>query len=95
MDAAGIFATDVRGIDWADGLVAITDGPDPDSGTSWEVGRVRTEEMERRCPRPQRIGEPCQTDWLVDVLERRDHEVVREIQDGRWIADGVSYVTSL
>jgi nucleoside 2-deoxyribosyltransferase len=36
--AAGIFATDIRGIDWADGLVAIMDGPDPDSGTCWEVG---------------------------------------------------------
>ena len=37
-DAAGIFATDVGGIDWADGLVAIMDGADPDSGTCWEVG---------------------------------------------------------
>ena len=37
-DAAGIFATDVAGIDWSDGLVAIMDGPDPDSGTAWEVG---------------------------------------------------------
>ena len=37
-DAAGIFATDVGGIDWADGLVAVMDGPDPDSGTCWEVG---------------------------------------------------------
>lgn len=37
-DAAGIFATDVGGIDWADGIVAIMDGADPDSGTSWEVG---------------------------------------------------------
>jgi nucleoside 2-deoxyribosyltransferase len=37
-DGPGIFATDVAGIDWADGLVAIMDGPDPDSGTSWEVG---------------------------------------------------------
>jgi Nucleoside 2-deoxyribosyltransferase len=37
-DAAGIFATDVGGIDWADGLVAIVDGADPDAGTSWEVG---------------------------------------------------------
>ena len=33
-----IFTTDVRGIDWADCLVAIMDGLDPDSGTSWEVG---------------------------------------------------------
>ena len=38
LDAAGIFATDVSGIDWADGLVAIMDGADPDSGTCWEVG---------------------------------------------------------
>jgi nucleoside 2-deoxyribosyltransferase len=37
-DAAGIFSGDVGGIDWADGLVAVMDGPDPDSGTSWEVG---------------------------------------------------------
>lgn len=37
-DGPGIFAADVGGIDWADGLVAIMDGPDPDSGTAWEVG---------------------------------------------------------
>ena len=37
-DAAGIFATDVGGIDGADVLVAIMDGADPDSGTCWEVG---------------------------------------------------------
>jgi nucleoside 2-deoxyribosyltransferase len=37
-DAPGIFASDVGGLDWADGLVAIMDGPDPDSGTCWEAG---------------------------------------------------------
>lgn len=37
-DAAGIFASDVGGIDWAEALVAIMDGPDPDSGTAWECG---------------------------------------------------------
>ena len=37
-DAAEIFATDVGGIDWAEGVVAIMDGLDPDSGTAWEVG---------------------------------------------------------
>ena len=37
-DAAGIFTSDVGGIDWADDVVAIMDGPDPDSGTAWEVG---------------------------------------------------------
>lgn len=38
MDAARIFSKDVGGIDWADALVAIMDGPDPDAGTAWEVG---------------------------------------------------------
>ena len=37
-NAAGIFARDLSGIDWADALVAIMDGSDPDSGTAWEVG---------------------------------------------------------
>jgi nucleoside 2-deoxyribosyltransferase len=37
-DGPGIFATDVGGIDRSDGLVAIMDGSDPDSGTAWEVG---------------------------------------------------------
>jgi nucleoside 2-deoxyribosyltransferase len=38
LDAARIFGTDVGGIDAADALVAIMDGPDPDAGTAWEVG---------------------------------------------------------
>ena len=38
MDAKRIFTTDLGGIEAADALVAIMDGPDPDSGTSWEVG---------------------------------------------------------
>jgi len=33
-----IFLSDVRGIDWADVVVANMDGPDPDSGTCWECG---------------------------------------------------------
>ena len=38
MPASGIFATDVAGIDWADVIVAVMDGLDPDSGTAWECG---------------------------------------------------------
>ena len=38
LDEKGIFAADVAGIDEAEVLVAIMDGPDPDSGTSCEVG---------------------------------------------------------
>ena len=33
-----IFLNDVEGLDSADGVVAIMDGPDPDSGTAWECG---------------------------------------------------------
>lgn len=33
-----IFKMDVEGIDWADVVVAVMDGPDPDSGTCWECG---------------------------------------------------------
>ncbi len=36
--AAAIFRTDIDGIDRADALVAVMDGPDPDSGTAWECG---------------------------------------------------------
>lgn len=33
-----IFKSDVAGIDWADCVLACLDGPDPDSGTCWELG---------------------------------------------------------
>jgi nucleoside 2-deoxyribosyltransferase len=38
LDDPAIFAADVGGIDWSEVLLAIMDGPDPDSGTAWEVG---------------------------------------------------------
>jgi nucleoside 2-deoxyribosyltransferase len=36
--ASAIFRKDLAGVDWADGVVAIMDGEDPDSGTCWECG---------------------------------------------------------
>jgi nucleoside 2-deoxyribosyltransferase len=33
-----IFQKDLAGLDWADAIVAIMDGADPDSGTCWECG---------------------------------------------------------
>ncbi len=33
-----IFRKDLAGVDWADAVVAIMDGADPDSGTCWECG---------------------------------------------------------
>jgi nucleoside 2-deoxyribosyltransferase len=38
LTAKNIFEMDVQGIEWANAVVAIMDGPDPDSGTCWEVG---------------------------------------------------------
>ena len=36
--ARAIFQEDVKGMDWAEVIVANMDGPDPDSGTCWECG---------------------------------------------------------
>jgi len=36
--AEEVFAKDVAGLDWAEVVVGNMDGPDPDSGTSWECG---------------------------------------------------------
>jgi nucleoside 2-deoxyribosyltransferase len=36
--AAAIFRKDLEGVDWAEGVVAVMDGADPDSGTCWECG---------------------------------------------------------
>jgi len=33
-----IFRNDVDHIDWSEVVVGIMDGPDPDSGTAWEIG---------------------------------------------------------
>src|SRR5215471_20097973 len=38
MSARQVFEKDVEGVDWAEVVVANMDGPDPDSGTSWECG---------------------------------------------------------
>ena len=36
--AKAILEADLAGLDWAEVIVAIMDGPDPDSGTCWECG---------------------------------------------------------
>ncbi len=38
LTSSSIFANDVNGVDQAKVVVAIFDGPDPDSGTCWECG---------------------------------------------------------
>jgi nucleoside 2-deoxyribosyltransferase len=36
--AKAILEADLAGLNWAEVIVAIMDGPDPDSGTCWECG---------------------------------------------------------
>jgi nucleoside 2-deoxyribosyltransferase len=91
-DAQGIFATDVGGIDWADGLVAIMDGADPDSGTCWEVGYaygkkpivlVRTD-MRRNVGSGGSGYNPMLTESAtirVDAMAAPIDRVVREVLD--------------
>jgi nucleoside 2-deoxyribosyltransferase len=91
-DAPGIFATDVGGIDWADGLVAIMDGADPDSGTCWEVGYayrkkpivlVRTD-MRRNAESGGSGYNPMLTESAtirVDAVAAPMDRVVREVLD--------------
>jgi nucleoside 2-deoxyribosyltransferase len=57
-----IFIKDVDGIDWADVVVANMDGPDPDSGTSWECGYAYRK-------KPVIV---FRTDFRVDDKIRRD-----------------------
>ena len=38
LTARAIYNEDVAGLDWCDTVIACMDGPDPDSGTCWEVG---------------------------------------------------------
>jgi nucleoside 2-deoxyribosyltransferase len=40
-DAKNIFDTDVDGMDWSDVILGWVEGPDPDSGTCWELGYGR------------------------------------------------------
>jgi nucleoside 2-deoxyribosyltransferase len=45
LTAKNIFEMDIQGIEWADVVVAIMDGPDPDSGTAWECGYAYARKM--------------------------------------------------
>ena len=37
-DPHAVFVSDVSGIEWSELVLANLDGPDPDSGTCWEIG---------------------------------------------------------
>ncbi len=104
-DAPGIFATDVGGIDWAECLVAIMDGADPDSGTCWEVGYayrkkpivlVRTD-MRRNSESGGSGYNPMLTESAtirVDVVAAPIDRVAREVLDALASLDAASTTAS-
>jgi nucleoside 2-deoxyribosyltransferase len=69
MSPRQIFEEDVRGIDWADVVVANMDGADPDSGTCWECGYAYRK-------KPIVI---FRTDFRVGYESRNDANSVKEV----------------
>jgi nucleoside 2-deoxyribosyltransferase len=74
---AAIFTMDVSGIDHSDVILANMDGPDPDSGTSWECGyayakgkMVVTYRTDFRS-----VGEHGSCDFNIMLWEGSDHYV--------------------
>jgi nucleoside 2-deoxyribosyltransferase len=69
MSPRQIFEEDVRGVDWADVVVANMDGPDPDSGTCWECGYAYRK-------KPIVI---FRTDFRVGYERRNDAQAAEEV----------------
>jgi len=71
MSPKRIFEEDVRGIDWADVVVANMDGADPDSGTCWECGYAYREKPIVIFRSDFRVGHEIRSD--AHSAEERDH----------------------
>ena len=71
MTAKQIFVKDVGGIDWADVVVANMDGPDPDSGTSWECGYAYRKKPVILFRTDFRAGHKLRGD--LPQMEKKDH----------------------
>jgi nucleoside 2-deoxyribosyltransferase len=103
MTAKQIFAQDVEGIDWADVVVANMDGPDPDSGTSWECGyayRKKPVILFRTDFRagyklgddPPRIGEQNGAPYNLMLTEAASKRLDLPFADLDRIADSIDHV---
>lgn len=87
--AAAIFVMDVKGIDWAEVVVANMDGPDPDSGTCWECGMVyRTKPVviyRTDCRKGGELGGPynlmlhCSAEVVLDCTWQSVREIAKAI----------------
>jgi nucleoside 2-deoxyribosyltransferase len=69
--AKAIFQSCVKGIEWSDAIVACMDGPDPDSGTAWEVGFAYAKEKPIVCYRTdfRRSGDMKETPYNLMLSE--------------------------
>jgi nucleoside 2-deoxyribosyltransferase len=89
---AAIFASDLRGLDWADAVVACLDGADPDSGTCWELGYAYARKKLSIVYRTDfRLFEGTDPINLM-MSESADHVLIRPMAD---IADLAAEITGV
>jgi len=89
---AAIFASDLRGLDWADAVVACLDGADPDSGTCWELGYAYARKKLSIVYRTDfRLFEGTDPINLM-MSESADHVLIRPMAD---VADLAVEITGL
>src|SRR5208337_4104757 len=74
---AAIFTMDKSGIDHSDTVLANMDGPDPDSGTSWECGYAYAKGKMVVCYRTdfRGVGEAGQCEYNIMLWEGSDHRL--------------------
>ena len=85
MSPKQIFEEDVRGVNWADVVVANMDGPDPDSGTCWECGYAFGKKPVVVFRTDFRVGYEIRGDLQVPLALRHKTILRRAVQ---WLALG-------
>ena len=87
---AAIFASDLKGLDWADAVVACLDGADPDSGTCWELGYAYARNKLSIVYRTDfRLFEGTDPINLM-MSESADHVLIRPMADVADLAAGIA-----
>jgi nucleoside 2-deoxyribosyltransferase len=80
MTARAIFDADVAGMDWANVCVACMDGPDPDSGTCFELGYMHAQRKPSvlyRSDFRHACGEglDCMVNLMMSVPAEAEHQL--------------------
>jgi nucleoside 2-deoxyribosyltransferase len=85
-----IFESDVKGLDWAEAVVACLDGPDPDSGTCWELGYAYARKKLSIVYRTDfRLFKGSDSINLM-MTESADHVVIMPMADVAELADEIA-----